>query len=64
MSASGNYRQLIMCDSVSLSLRQHCALHRVSRNDKGETAFIKYAAPGSELPSDKQHVAVLWLTLP
>lgn len=51
-----------MCDS--LSLRQRCAPHRVSENDKGETAFIKYAAPGSELPDDKQHVALLWLTHP
>lgn len=54
MSASGNYRQLIM--SESLSLHQHCS--------KGETEFIKTETPGSELPKDKKHAAVLWLTLP
>lgn len=59
-----------MCDSLSLSLsdsltlQQHCALRRVSENDRGETAFIKQAAAESELPNDKLHVAVLWLTLP
>ena len=54
-----------MCDSLP-QLLQHCALRRAKgkRKDKGETAFIKHAAPGSELPGDKQRVAELWLTLP
>lgn len=53
-----------MCDSLSVCQRgvPRC----LSETDKGEAAFIKHAAPGSEPPTtnDKQHVAVLWLTLP
>lgn len=33
----------------TVSLCQHCALRRVSGNDKGETAFIEHAARWSEL---------------